>query len=168
MPLTANLSTLFKLSGQHHIKERWELRKMFTGPRVGCTVYSERKTLFTLVIAFIDGVCSTGSFQTQLWRITLASIHTSAAHTNQLSPSSTQKPTYLKKRPAANHPTNQASNPDIHATSASSHTGSSPSKVKEGKGKGKGDQAHLEGRESADGNRGAQACLRAILVFSCH
>ena len=80
--------------------------KMFTGPRVGCTFYCERGTLFTLVIAFIDGVCSTGSFQTQLWRITLASIHTSAAHTNQLSPSSTQKPT--SKKVTRSQPSNQS------------------------------------------------------------
>ena len=62
-------------------------------------------TLFTLVIAFIDGVCSTGSFQTQLWRITLASIHTSSAHTNQLSPSTTQKPT--SKKVTRSQPSNQ-------------------------------------------------------------
>ena len=105
MPLTTNLLTLFTLSGQRHIEERRELRKMFTGPRVGCTVFFWEGTLFTLVIAFIDGVCSTGSFQTQLWRITLASIHTSAAHTNQLSPSSTQKPT--SKKVTRSQPSNQ-------------------------------------------------------------
>ena len=68
-------------------------------------------TLFTLVIAFIDGVCSTGSFQTQLWRITLASIHTSAAHTNQLSPSSTQKTIQPTK-----HPTLTSTQPQPHIT----------------------------------------------------
>ena len=76
---------------------------------------------------------------------------------------------HKSKKATRSQPSNQPSIQPWHPRNLSLISHGKQSKQSERRSlEGKGDQAHLEGRESADGNRRAQACLRAILVFSCH